>query len=419
MGRKWRFDVLWRALRNRRILSSEQQETPVREIITDEGYYREISLRYGTAQVIGIMLLAVFVAVSLVTNTELLSANNLIYFAKDLTSSIAMRESEARDTLVYASDADNQFVLYRDGLAALGKDKLTVFTATGREAHSHLLSYETPRLVTSGRYLLSYNLGATEFSLYNSFTNVKTATTAQNIRNAAICNKGYYCLVTDGQESESRVELYNDSHRMISRYSLQEYTICAAIRDDAEELAVVSVSTKDGRMVTHIALVTPGDTEWGTTWTVADAYPVQCHYTDEGNLMLLTTNALYWFDASGQMLNSHAFSPSDVYSFRADGEGCVLMSRANAYNNDTRVEAFDKEGNRVYNITVTGAVLDAARCEMGLAVLTRGELTVYRTDSASDRVSVTLKEGYRVLLPCENNEFMLCGDAKAITVQPK
>jgi hypothetical protein len=419
MGRKWRFDVLWRALRNRRILSSEQQETPVREIITDEGYYREISLRYGTAQVIGIMLLAVFVAVSLVTNTELLSANNLIYFAKDLTSSIAMRESEARDTLVYASDADNQFVLYRDGLAALGKDKLTVFTATGREAHSHLLSYETPRLVTSGRYLLSYNLGATEFSLYNSFTNVKTATTAQNIRNAAICNKGYYCLVTDGQESESRVELYNDSHRMISRYSLQEYTICAAIRDDAEELAVVSVSTKDGRMVTHIALVTPGASEWGTTWTVADAYPVQCHYTDEGNLMLLTSNALYWFDASGQMLNSHAFSPSDVYSFRADGEGCVLMSRANAYNNDTRVEAFDKEGNRVYNITVTGAVLDAARCEMGLAVLTRGELTVYRTDFASDRVSVTLKEGYRVLLPCENNEFMLCGDAKAITVQPK
>ena len=418
MGRKWRFDVLWRAWRHRRILSSEQQDTPVREIVTDEGYYREISLRYGTAQVIGIMLLAVFVAVSLVTHTELLSANNLIYFAKDLTSSIAMRESEARDTLVYASDADNQFVLYRDGLATLGKDKLTVFTATGREAHSRLLSYATPRLVTSGRYLLAYNLGGREFSLYNSFTNVKTATTTQSIRNAAICNKGYYCLVTDGEESESRVELYNDSHRMISRYSLQEYTVCAAIRDDGEELAVVSVSTQDGRMVTHIALVTPGASEWGTTWTVADAYPVQCHYTDEGNLMLLTTNALYWFDSSGQMLNTHTFSPSDVYSFRADGEGCVLLSRANAYNNDTRVEAFDKEGDRVYNITVTGAVLDAARCEMGLAVLTRGELAVYRTDSASDRVSVALKESYRVLLPCENNEFMLCGDAKAITVQP-
>ena len=418
MSRKWRFDVLWRAWRHRRILSSEQQDTPVREIVTDEGYYREISLRYGTAQVIGIMLLAVFVAVSLVTNTELLSANNLIYFAKDLTSSIAMRESEARDTLVYASDADNQFVLYRDGLATLGKDKLTVFTATGREAHSHLLSYATPRLVTSGRYLLAYNLGGREFSLYNSFTNVKTATTTQSIRNAAICNKGYYCLVTDGEESESRVELYNDSHRMISRYSLQEYTVCATIRDDGEELAVVSVSTQDGRMVTHIALVTPGASEWGTTWTVPDAYAVQCHYTDEGNLMLLTTNALYWFNSSGQMLNTHTFSPSDVYSFRADGEGCVLLSFANAYNNDTRVEAFDKEGDRVYNITVAGAVLDAARCEMGLAVLTRGELAIYPADSALENLTVTLKESYRVLLPCENNEFMLCGDAKAITVQP-
>ena len=96
----------------------------------------------------------------------------------------------------------------------------------------------------------------------------------------------------------------------------------------------------------------------------------------------------------------------------------MLLSRANAYNNDTRVEAFDKAGNRVYNVTVTGAVLDAARCEMGLAVLTRGELTIYPADSTLENLTVALKESYRVLLPCENNEFMLCGDAKAITVQP-
>ena len=418
MSRKWRFDVLWRALRARRGVSDEQRTPPIREVLTDEGYYREISLRYGTAQVICIMLLAVFVAVSLVTNTELLSANNLIYFAKDLTSSIAMRETEARDTLVYAADSDNQFVLYRDGLAALGKNKLTVFTATGREAHSHLLSYATPRLVTSGRYLLAYNLGGREFSLYNSFTSVKQSTVSQNIRGAAMCNKGYYCLITDGEESESQVLLYNDSHRMISCYSLQEYTVCADIRDDGEQMAIVSVSAQNGRMVTQVALVTPGASEWGASWTVSDAYAVQCHYTSEGDLVLLTTNAVYWFDASGQMRQTHAFSPNDVLSFRVDGESCLLLSRANAYDNATRVEAFDKAGNRVYNRIVDEAVLDAAWNGTALAVLTRGSLTVYPADSAEDSVSVPLKEGYRTLLPCENNEFMLCGDAKAITVQP-
>lgn len=418
MSRKWRFDVLWRALRLRRGVSDEKQAPPIREVLTDEGYYREISLRYGTAQVICIMLLAVFVAVSLVTNTELLSANNLIYFAKDLTSSIAMRETEARDTLVYAADSDNQFVLYRDGLATLGKNKLTVFTATGREAHSHLISYATPRLVTSGRYLLAYNLGGREFGLYNSFTSVKQASVSQNIRGAAICNKGYYCLITDGEESESQVLLYNDSHRMISRYSLQEYTVCADIRDDGKEMVIVSVSAQNGRMMTHVSLVTPGATEWGASWTIPDAYAVQCHYTSDGNLLLLATNAVYWFDASGKMLQTHTFSPDHVLSFRADDESCLLLSRANAYDNSTRVEVFDKAGNRVYNMTVEEAVLDAAWDGGTLAVLTRGKLTVYPADATKDSASVSLKEGYRTLLICENNEFMLCGDAKAITVQP-
>ena len=82
------------------------------------------------------------------------------------------------------------------------------------------------------------------------------------------------------------------------------------------------------------------------------------------------------------------------------------------------MEVFDKAGNRVYNMTVEEAVLDAAWDGGTLAVLTRGKLTVYPADATKDSASVSLKEGYRTLLICENNEFMLCGDAKAITVQP-
>ena len=156
---------LLQALQNRRHASHLENtlyegEIPViDERITDTGYYQEISFRYHSAQIICMMLLAVFLAVTLMTDAGALSADNLIYFVKDLSTTITDREKEAKDTYVYTSDENNVYTLYRDGLVVLGKQKLTLFTATGREAQSHLLSYQNPTLAASGRYLAAYDMG--------------------------------------------------------------------------------------------------------------------------------------------------------------------------------------------------------------------------------------------------------------------
>ena len=392
----------------------------IAEHVTDAGYYQEVSFRYSSAQVICIMLLAVFLAVSLMTNASLLSADNLIYFVKDMTNSISLRESAAKDTMVFSADENNQYALYREGLAVLGQQKLTVFTATGREAHSHLLSYRTPRLASSGRYLAAYDLGGKRVSLYNSFTCVKEITTEYAVRFVEVCNKGYYCVITDGAEYASEVVLYNESHRMINRYRLEEYTLLADILQDGSEMMLVSVSSEQGRMTTHIAFAVPGESEWRAAFSVSDAYPVACHYTDEGNVLLLTTDALYLFNTGGEQLNSYLFGHMDIRTYRADENGCVLVARANAYDAASRVMAFDKQGNVVYNVVIEQQVHDVYYQNGTLAVLGEKQLTVYRDHTSEDTVTLEFQGDYDRLLAYEGNEeFVLCGEAKAIVVKPK
>ena len=390
----------------------------VRERVTDAGYFSEISLHYATAQLLCIILLAVFAAVSLLTNSSLLSSENLLYFAKDMTTSLAQREGVARDTLVYPADEDNRFALYRDGLAVLGGEKLTVFTATGREAYSKYLSYATPRLCSSGRYLLAYDLGGTSYSLYNSFDRVETGTLSTPIRGVAAANDGSYCIITDGVEHASLVTLYNERFREVAYYHINEYTLCADLTEDGSALLLSSVSSQNGRMTTHMMISVPGKQSPDAEWTVSDAYPVAAEWMSDGTVMLLSTDFVAWYDSKGNETARRVFSSGDVRSFRTSAEGCILLCRANSYDATTRILAFDKNGDEVYNIVVDAGVTDAALCEGVLYVLTDGELCLYYDKNDASACDLTpLTGSYGALLVCDGRDIMLCGDGKAIAVR--
>ena len=416
--------TLWKALRTTRHDEPRERDLsadelpPIDESVTDTGYYNEISFRYHSIQIVCIMLLAVFFAVTLMTDARALSADNLIYFAKDLATTVADKEIEAKDTFVYAADENNVHTLYRDGLVVLGKQKLTVFTATGREAYAELLSYQNPRLVASGRYLVAYDMGGKSVRLYNSFTCVKEIAPDHPVRTVAVCNEGYYCVVTDGTEYASEVVLYNERHRMINRYRLEEYTVCADLKADASELMLVSVSAVQGRMVTRIALTTPGESEWGESFDVWDAYPVACRYTEDGNICLLSTDALCFFNPQGQEISRHNLTASQVVSFQLTEAGCVLTCRDDVSDRSTRVLAFDKWGNLEYNVSVEGVARDVCYVFGSLAILLQDQLIFYRDVTESTPVELPLKGSYHHVLAYENLEFILCGDAKAITVKP-
>ena len=409
-GRRKRYDPI----------TGEESEKKIdlSESITDVGYYQEVSFRYHSAQMIAIMLLAVYFAVSVLTNAELLSADSLIYFAKDLSSSIAMQESEARESMIYSSDEDNDYGLYREGLVVLGSQKLTVFTASGRESHSHLLTYRTPRVVSSGRYLIACDMGGKDVSVYNSFTCVKRITTENNIRFVAASNKGYYALVTDSVEYGGEVLLYNENHRMVNRYRLEQYTLMAALRQDGSELALISVAAEEGRMQTHVSLVTPNGEEWGHSTVIPDAYPIACHYTEENELLLVTTTGIYRFNEQLEPVARNSFSADNVLRFRATEEGCVLVCRDNVYDTATRIIVFDKSTDQVYNISISSEVYDASYAYGVLAVLTKNELNVYRDGQSDPYATASFNGEYTKLLAYDEDEFLVCGPAKAVVLSP-
>ena len=101
-----------------------------------DAYYEGISERFGIAQVLLYLSLLVFVVLSLISNTRLLTYQNFYYFFRDLGASAETVDVLHTDGLSYPTDASQSFTLYRQGLAVAGETSVTVFTPSGRQVIS-------------------------------------------------------------------------------------------------------------------------------------------------------------------------------------------------------------------------------------------------------------------------------------------
>lgn len=392
---------------------------PIAADVSETPYYRERSIAYASAQMVVLLVLAVYLAVSFMTGSANFSVANLSLLMSDLGSAVVLPESGGSETLTYIADDQNQYVDYRGGVAVLGRNRLSVFTATGRENYTVSLNYHTPRLLSSGKYLVAYDLGGNRFSVFNALTRLYDETTDTPIRGMAVSDAGYLCLITDDSTYASAITLYDRDFDIVSRYHLKEHTAAVAIAKDGEQLAIASVSSVNGMMTTSVMLSVPGAQEALTTAVLADAYPLSLIYTKD-SLLLLCTDAVYALDREGEIIGEYHFESEKLLGMSLHTSGAVLQLRTQGHAIHTQLIVLDEDAAVRSTYTteqmLRDAVLDA---EGTLYLLTDGELLAYAPKEDAPYASVALMSVYEQLLPMGNGELFLCGRARAVCIRPR
>ena len=392
---------------------------PIAADVGQTRYYHERSVVYASAQLVILMILAVYLAVSLLTGKSQLSVDNLSLLVSDFGSAIVLPEAGSTDTLTYVADQNNQFSSYRGGLAVLGGERLTVFTATGRENYAVPLQYHTPRVVTSDKYLLTYDLGGRELAVYNAFTKLFSVTTDFPIRHVAISKSGTFSVVTDDDSYASCVILYNADFQMISRIHLKEHALATALAPDGERMVIASLTSQGGRLVTVLHACVPGDTTLAEYAQLPDATPLALSFTEDG-LLLLCLDGIYALDESGGVTGIFSFHDAKVLRADVSELGCVVYTRANAHTAATKVLALDTRLQPYIEALAPGAVADATLlADASLCVLTDNAFCCYRSGEELPYYSTDLQGTYHTLLPMSGGDVFVCGDARAACLRPR
>ncbi len=306
-------------------------------------YYENISANLGVFQVVLYLSLFAFVILSFAKNTDLITYHNFYYFFKDLNASSQTIDISA-DSVTYPTDTMQSFTLFRRGLAVAGNKNLTVFTATGRQTIGSMHHYTNPVAVASDRYLLVYDYGGTQFSLYNSYTRVYEGKSEYPIFGASVSDSGSFALISQSEKYTSAVLLYNSNFSMIGRYNKTGYVTGVSINSRGTLLAIMTSRTESGFWSTELELYKPGETAPRAQKDVASSVGLACEFTGNDTVAVLCSGGLVHINSKGEIRERYDFSERTLAQFDLCEDGAVLCLQAESVTVQDSLIVFDRNG---------------------------------------------------------------------------
>ncbi len=370
-------------------------------------YYEHLSVRLGITQVILYLALFAFVVLSFFRNTQLITYQTFYHFIKDLNASAESAFAVTSNSVSYPTDEQQSFTLYRQGLAVAGNTHVTVFTASGRQSISQNIQYQNPTAVGTGKYLLVYELGGTQYSLYNSYTKIHEGVSDHPINHAAISESGMFALVSSSEGYNSTVSLYSSRFALLNRYNKGGYVVDVTINKKGSQIAILSITPEDGVFTTELMLCKPGATTAQAEQRREGIVGWQCEYTTLDRIALLHEDGMLFYNATGALLEEHSFGGKTVHcvDFDTFGTALCLQSREAFAKNELLV--FDKNGKLLYHEIESAEVRQIDLLEQTLFLLCDEGIHRLLLKSG-ERGFIATTDPQQILLASTENEVLLC-----------
>ena len=378
-------------------------------------YYENISAGLGIAQVVLYLSLLAFVVLSFLTNTNLITYQNFYHFFQDLNASAERVDIFTHDSVSYPTDGEQSFTLYRKGLAVAGNTNVTIFSATGRQLVSHGIQYNDPVAVGSGKYLLVYERGGKQYSLYNANTQMYAGEAEYPISGAAVSDSGMYALISSANDANSAVYLYNNRFALINIYKKGGNVIDAAISADGRRIALLTVTPNKGGVSTSVMLAEPGKGDAIAERTIAPSLGLQCCFTDSGKLVALCTTGIAYLSSNGELDFFHDFEGEIPATASLTGDGAAICLKKSAISEKNIVIIFDKNGKIVYNNVIPQNVTGLAYCGKSLFITDYSGVSCLDIDGKQIYFEEHITDG-KVLLAVSDTEVLLCSPQKAVYI---
>ena len=374
-------------------------------------YYENISARLGIAQVILYLSLFAFVILSFIGNTELITYQNFYRFFKDLNASAESMLIYSTDSVSYPSSEEQSFTLYRKGLAVAGNNSVTIFTATGRQTVSHNISYQNPVAVGAGKYLLVYELGGMQYSLYNSYTQIFAGSSDYPITGAAVSDSGMYAIVSSSETYPSVVSLYSSNFSLLNKYNKVGYVMDVSINSKGTQAAILTTVSEDAGFTTELMLCSPGEDRADAKPFLENTMGWRCAFTENDCVAVLHEKGVAYYSDSGERISSFSFAEKAPIAVDVSQDG-ISLCLPTGEKSKKMIIVFDKTGKMLYNENISGEVRQFSRS--GNSLYWFSDKGVHRLNLKDEKISYWKCDPFnKKLLASSETEALICSPQKA------
>ncbi|MDR0930597.1 MAG: DUF5711 family protein [Clostridiales bacterium] len=275
--------------------------------------------------IINIFILFIVIVAAFVLYTN----RNAIFLGRDV--------NRGGENVVYTMDGAIQrtFTSFKNRLIICDNQGVSAVKSNGNVAWSVNFQARQPRVDSSGSYLLSTDIGGTDFVLIKNGREQFRKTLEGTIWTASVNDNGYVAVASTIPNYKAKIDIYTRGGEKIFSWNLShQYPIDLAVADNGKKLVAALVSTADKTLAGNLAFVDIVKAE-----TVGEPSFANCMFSDirflnNGDVLAISDVAVMRYTSDGGLKWNTNYN-SRVLQKVAVGRSRVVLFFENLRNTST------------------------------------------------------------------------------------
>ena len=359
-------------------------------------------IRLAVLFLVLLLILSLFLFSGTLRNT---SIQRITYY---LTSGI----SGTADTtnISFVANDHNRFHLFKKGLVILSNEKLSVYSMSGEEKHSIPLTYRTPTVSGSEKYLIAYDRGGTDFIVTNGATTLLQSKSEAKIINANMNPNGAFSLITDGPDCKTLLTVYNPSFDIVYKlYSTEQYVMDAAISNNNKSMAMIALSASDDGFISTVSFYHLDEEQPYFSHTLTDCVPFSVQYDSDGRIRVLCENRFLLFEKDGTLVSEIPFEQTELLSYTFGSERMVgLLTNNYSSGGHSTLALLSRNDTEPSRISFREETLSVSAAGNFIAIRCPNKIVVYDRKLELDR-TYTIPAGVKSCIMREDGTVLIIG----------
>ena len=299
---------------------------------------------------ISLILLVLVSLAALILNLGRLSADDLGRLAARVRYGFSGKREEA-SSIVFTESEGKAVCVYKDGIAVAADGYLKVFDSSGLLLSQTLLSMENPALLSTSRYLLSFDRGGRSVLISQSFGEKQRFSFSKGVIDASLSEAGALIVAHKGEGYRSQITVYDTALKERYKwFAADTYITATSVYGLPTRFACAGLTLRDGALFCEVLAFSPDSAEPLCRVRVPGSFVYRIKCLDRNSLLCLTDLGYSLLDLStGEIRHSGAFGQSSLGCYALGSDRLVLgFSGRSGEGYEVRTVTFDgKESSAV------------------------------------------------------------------------
>ena len=381
-------------------------------------HYSEIARKFTYAKFISLFLIVLFVLFAFHFYRDDITVENFRYMIKYLDfEAPSSTAAVGASAISFDGEASVGLVLYRNDIALLKRTGLDLYDITGQKIFSSEYTMNSPTAVRGNKYMLVFDVGGTYAAVFNTFSKIWETSFEYPIIDAAINDRGDFCIVTSEKGYTSAVYMYNSNFELVYRWlSGDKYVIDAAMSDkESDKLILSTLRAEGGFYTSEMLLLSSASDERVAAVSMYDQMVMEVSDFSD-TVTVLTDESMTFFNTQAlEKQTSYTFARDSLKDFQFNEKYSVLILSKKIIGSENEIVVYSCDGAYINTFSSQVHITDACLAGDNLYILSSGELTVYNLESFEKNVLEVDKHYDRII--SDNTTVVMAGANDAVTIK--